>query len=38
MKLSCKTYWGIESEYTGMSSLKQRLNVVAENLKFLIKH
>ncbi len=29
---------GIKSEYTGMSSLKQCLNIVAENLRFLIKH
>jgi hypothetical protein len=29
---------GIRSEYTGMSSLKQCLNIVAENLRFLIKH
>ncbi len=28
----------IKSEYTGMSSFKQCLNIVAENLMFLIKH
>jgi len=38
MKISCKIIGDIRSEYTGMSSDKQCLIIVAENLRFLIQH